>query len=296
MLAPPSRHSINAPLETCRADRLGTTDLEGWILAANIIDLVKPFNWQQAINFRSLQCLSLFAWDDGRWEKYGRDSYDEEMNQRSFNRSIGRNMHVDAIAKTVGVQDIGSSSPGERVAPTVSIARILEPVLVRARSTFACGHVSTINDLRYIKGRKVEHQTHFPQQCHFGDRPSRLYSTTKAFDPSVTTYGFDIGGLNFCYDGHRKPVFSIPSGPVDIGRARNIGTWEPATPDLELCIVPEIAGDERQLQLARDIKEALEAFRQKDETTKEYAEIYLTKFKILVGDEVPPCPCCGLSR
>jgi hypothetical protein len=107
-------------------------------------------------------------------------------------------------------------------------------------------------------------------------------------------YRLKIGGLHLRYDSQRKPKFYVP--PVDDDTSLDgIGLDKPETPDLELCIVPEIAGNEQQLQLAREIKEALETFRQKDET-KEYAEGFLGKFKIFAGDEVPPCPCCGRRR
>jgi hypothetical protein len=65
--------------------------------------------------------------------------------------------------------------------------------------------------------------------------------------------------------------------------------------ELEICLVPEEEGNEGQLQLARDVRDALDAF---ERASKELdgSEEYIGRLKILVGDDIPACPCCGRKR
>jgi hypothetical protein len=66
-------------------------------------------------------------------------------------------------------------------------------------------------------------------------------------------------------------------------------------PSLEICISPETPGDERQLQLALDIQEALRTYEEASQA-KDGTNGYQGTIKIIVGEDIPPCPCCGGGR
>ena len=63
-------------------------------------------------------------------------------------------------------------------------------------------------------------------------------------------------------------------------------------PSLEICIAPETPGDEGQLQLALDIQEALRTYEEASQA-KDGTNGYQGTIKIIVGDDIPACPCCG---
>jgi hypothetical protein len=66
-------------------------------------------------------------------------------------------------------------------------------------------------------------------------------------------------------------------------------------PSLEICIAPETPGDELQLQLALDIQEALRTYEEASQA-KDGTNGYQGTVKIIVGDDVPACSCCGGRR
>jgi hypothetical protein len=203
-------------------------------------------------------------------------------------------------------------------------------------------------------------------------RKTRIYTTTSALQTSLDDakrgWGGDllIGFLYLSFNSELKPVFRLPDTPLG-GLSRL---------ELEICLMPENDGDQRQLQLARDVRDALDRFaeasKKKDEpieglgkardvrptskrnqfvsikkdrpnenlgeardvgealeifergfkkqdgpnenlgnvrdvrdTSEVFAEgskkkdqpnKYLGKIKIIVGDDIPACPCCGARK
>lgn len=62
--------------------------------------------------------------------------------------------------------------------------------------------------------------------------------------------------------------------------------------NLKICLVPVYQDNEAELRLARDMQDAWEelekAFGKKDGKAGQ-----LGRLKFYVGNESPPCPCCG---
>lgn len=69
-------------LESHKADRLGTLDLDGWILAGSLVDIVasRSMGHTDNISFARLQILTSGMWDDGRWTVYSKFEYGERNN------------------------------------------------------------------------------------------------------------------------------------------------------------------------------------------------------------------------
>jgi hypothetical protein len=90
------------------------------------------------------------------------------------------------------------------------------------------------------------------------------------------------------------------SGPqLQTGQRRQAAPHDPHSElkgmNLELCLVPSVEGNEMELQLARDVRDAWEKF-ERDLQNKGGREEFTGRLKIYVGDESPACPCCGGRR
>jgi hypothetical protein len=129
--------------------------------------------------------------------------------------------------------------------------------------------------------------------------PTRVYATTK--DLNKFGIHLDLLVLSLCFDREKKPFFrsrtpirdseaasgSATSWSSIYGSGRHEAALQKV--NLEICLVPRDAG---HLQLAMDIKDALDKFH---EAAKEVdgTDGHWGVLKILVGDDIPPCPCCG---
>ena len=67
-----------------------------------------------------------------------------------------------------------------------------------------------------------------------------------------------------------------------------------AVPSLELCLVSR-DGDYLLLDLAVKVKHALEKYREDMLRRQENDRIRQGVVRILVGEEIPVCPCCGTT-
>lgn len=61
---------------------------------------------------------------------------------------------------------------------------------------------------------------------------------------------------------------------------------------VEICLVSK-DGDDQGLHLAVKVKAALEEFHEEVVKRKGKERLWKGKVKILVGDDIPVCPCCG---
>lgn len=254
-------------LEECRADRLGKMDLDGYILADDITRRMEPDH----PTFNRLKTLALGVWDDGRWKTY--------VTRYCIAGAAANQSILDSDDKETRLAHIF------RRPPIYYVEDILKRTFHDARSHLACSRPNPIFETMWahpIKGRglTIRHEPDLRSGDPYSSVPSRFYVTTETFG-TIDFGEFFMRRFPVGYLCPRNPVFFIPLHRYqdDLG-----------APDLELCISPKTQGDEGQLRLAREIKEALETFRQRN---KKYAKKHLQKFRILVGDEIPPCPCCG---
>jgi hypothetical protein len=281
-------------LEACKADPLGTRDLLSWIATRQ---LSIKFSFRGV--FSNLKLVSFGTWDAGRWTVYGKAV-------------------VRLYPRDVALLEVGAC-PKPRL--EVLMSRVLSgtrnfSTLIEIDSNFGKEGILTVihnTELHTIRPYKK----------------TRVYVTTDALQGKFRSDALrgrgstlTVGGLELGYDIGMKPVFRLPTPPPDpdsdseddfdrvsnIGlsainlfsstrRAHPLGVVPPAflERDLEICLRPRITGDEGQLQLARDVRDALtrfeEASREKDGTNG-----YRGILKILVDDEIPACPCCGAKK
>ena len=138
--------------------------------------------------------------------------------------------------------------------------------------------------------------------------PTRIYTTTKYLDKLGGHRYLELLVLSLCFDRQNKPFFrsrspmrssdsatdARPSWASSYGSVKRESALQKV--DLEICLVPHKGGDTgHHLQLAMDIKEALDNFH-KAAKEVDGTDGHWGVLKILVGDDIPACPCCGLRR
>jgi hypothetical protein len=362
------------PVEACTADVLGTRDLSSWIMAKDLIRQLKNLRSEHRGYYRlreafsQLNSVSFGTWDTGRWNRYQLESFGQSRDDVTGDSDLAPGQTIDDV-EPLQLDIIRK----RKACPQLDINGVLHDILAGTRALVACHDALALivpdhmigkeEGLLIIHNAPIEH-THL--------RRTRIYTTTSALQASLSDamegHGRDlfIGFLYLSYNSQMKPVFRLPDTPLG-GLSRL---------ELEICLMPENEGDERQLQLARDVRDALErfaeiskkkngpqkdlakardvrpiskriqfgfikkdrpkqnlgkardveealeiferGFKRKDgpnenlgnareirDTSERVAEgsknqdepnRYLGKIKIIVGDDIPACPCCGARK
>jgi hypothetical protein len=283
-------------LEDHHADMLGSADLAGWKLAR---DLTSPgdnptsrhtysFAYRKALGRLKAVCFG--TWDDGRWNTY-------------HQQALGRHWTEDAD------QTASEHGFSERTAcPRFAFNSILTKLFTQSRSFDSCYNARAIVglDCSFMSSRVVIHNAQFDTDFLIGR--TRIYASTSALQGDFDD--LSVGDLRLHYDSQMKPVFRMShrhssrpdSGPNFAELSTEMTPMKPDSrtaflmrKDIEICLVPEIEGDEGQLQLARDVRDALEVY-EKASQEKYGTNGYFGKLKIFVDDDIPACPCCGGKR
>jgi hypothetical protein len=293
--------SIEMRLESCSADVLGTRDLSSWIMAKNLIDRLKSQEPPQSASlcarlksiesrfsgsgglyeaFSQLKSVSFGTWDTGRWNLYHQDAFDEYVDFITHVPDDSDSARIFIDVKSLE-SDIGRK---RKACPQIAMNAVLHSIFFGVRSLNTCHDALALIEPDFMSRREDGFMVvHNARINHRHYRSARLYTTTSelqaSFDHAMEGYGYDLlmGSLYFGYNSQMKPEFRLTTPPIH----------HRAQFDLEICLLPEIEGDEGQLKLARDIRNALERF-QKTPEGKIGA-----RMKIFVGDDIPACPCCG---
>jgi hypothetical protein len=287
-------------LEDHHADMLGSADLAGWRLARDLTSPgdnptsrhTYPFAYRKALGRLKAVCFG--TWDDGRWNTY-------------YKQALGRHWTEDA--------DETASEHGfsERTAcPRFAFNNVLSKLFTQSRSFDSCYNARAIVglDCSFMSSRVVIHNAQFDTDFLIGR--TRIYASTSALQADFDD--LSVGDLRLHYDSQMKPVFRMShrhsysepdSGTDSAELSTEITGIDPMKTDattaflmrkdIEICLVPEIEGDEGQLQLARDVRDALEVYENASQE-KYGTNGYLGKLKIFVDDDIPACPCCGGKR
>jgi hypothetical protein len=288
-------------LEDHHADMLGSADLAGWKLARDLTSPgddpasrhTYPFAYRKALGRLKAVCFG--TWDDGRWNTY-------------HEQALGRHWTEDAdeTATENGLNQTPSC-------PRFAFNDVLTKLLNRNQSYDSCYNARALVglDCSFMSSRVVIH--HAQLDTDFLNDRIRIYASTSALQEH-SSLGLSVGDLRLHYDSQMKPVFQMShrhsysepdSGTDSAELSTEITGIDPMKldgmtaflmrKDIEICLVPEIEGDEGQLQLARDVRDALEVY-EKASQEKHGTNGYLGKLKIFVDDDIPACPCCGGKR
>ena len=297
---------IEMPLESCSADALGTRDLSSWIMAKTLIDRLKSqepedsASWRHRLKrlesqysgagtlheaFSQLKFVSFGTWDTGRWKLYNQEVFDEYMDNLRDASDDSDSAHRSSNHDVKSLEaDINRK---RKACPQIAMNAVLRSIFFGTRSLTTCHDADALIEPDFMSRRDdgfmVVHNARISPR-HY--RKTRIYITTIELQACLidATEGFVrdllMGSLYFRYNTQMRPEFRLTSPPL-----HHVIQF-----DLEICLLPENEGNQGQLNLGKDVRDALEKY-QKASKGKDGE-----RMKILVGDDIPPCPCCGGRR
>jgi hypothetical protein len=193
---------------------------------------------------------------------------------------------------------------GKDVCPSFAIKTTIRDLFMDSKSLVICSNARSAIKLEQREGLSIIHQKRLEPMHSYPLGPTRIYTTTKYLDKLGGHRYLELLVLLLCFDRQNKPFFrsrtpfretevasgSAPSWSSIHGSGRREAALQKV--NLEICLVPYKEGDAGHLQLAMDIKDALDKFH-KAAKEMDGTDGHWGVLKILVGDDIPPCPCCG---
>jgi hypothetical protein len=265
-------------VDTFMVDRLGKSDLESWKLAnvlSKSITAGSDTRPLPAILFKNLKALSFDIWDDGRWETYLRPSRDG----RGPHYGTGRGGYLDSQIKdvlksTATLQHIVRANHTCGRLPNGPYSKT--PLLV-VQTGITNIHASRIEDLRLSR----------PYPAHV-----RVYINIAIFEPYQGALDITMNMVQSAMDPYSSYDRLLYYAPAWTKENCSEELFDALDIIVELCIVTE-EGDTEQHELAMKVKGAYERY--VDHTAKSKGPPCGGELRILVGDQVPVCPCCGVA-
>jgi len=257
--------------DTCRADALARRDMVGWENVKAITKRACRAHGESFPIFQHVEGLALGSWDDGRWTTY--------MNRNGMDHApaacIGNEMTSLLVQLEPSLELLRSKHTCRRVRQ--GIYSLIPPNLgadskVSQGGVLAIRHAASIRDIR----------AYTPYAG-----PTRLYIDIALFVP----YKVELDNKTEqvepfkSYDWALYPIDSIRVSPKEMAKGNA---------SVEICLV-STEGDQAGLDLAVSFKRALEEFHEEVVKRKGKNRLWKGKVRILVGDEVPVCPCCGTT-
>jgi len=256
--------------ETCLADSLAHMDLVGWEKSKAVTKRARRLHGESFPIFQHVESLALGTWDDGRWTTY--------INRSGTSQSLP---HAP-IGYEIG-----------------SLLRQVEPSLEVLRSKHVCRRLKqglyslippNLGDNSTISqgaGIMVVHEASMKNIRLYVPYagPVRLYLDIERFRP----YEVDLNNKTErvepfkSYDWALYPIDRIRLGEEEMAKGNA---------SVEICLVSKI-GDEAGLDLAVKVKQALAEFHEEVIGRKGKERLWKGKVRVLVGDEISVCPCCG---
>jgi hypothetical protein len=257
--------------ETCQADALARIDLDGWEMTKSSTKRAKKIHGETIAIFQHVKHLSLGSWDDGRWTSY-----------------IVPNLATTTAQGTLPDNEI------------LSLLGQYEPCLDILRFRHVCRRLRYglyslkppnlgPNSTTDYSGLVISHATKISAlrlyEPYAG--PARVYIDIDLFRP----YESDLDRKT----EQVEPFKSYDWALYPISRARlSDEQMAKGKASVEFCIV-STKGHQSGLDLAVRVKEALEQFHNIVVARKGKDRLWKGEVKILVGDEIPVCPCCGTT-
>jgi len=273
----PAFRTTNKPHEfpssdLCDVDVLGRMDLDGWRNAHTIAERGRKVHGDGFPIFQNVEHLTLGSWDDGRWSAYYAD----------FRRGItGREVLPDNELPTI----VAQAEPSLSILRSRFTCRRLEEGLYSGTPPSA----SKKTDLGRGPGMTIVHAT------SMDDKLNRSYEGLTRIYINIAFFIRYRDNLSHMSARNLEP-FKSYGWLLHRMSSYRLTDMEPASsvPSLELCLVSR-EGDQKGLELALEVKEVLERYRKDVLDRKGKDRIRHGEVRILVGDEVPVCPCCGMT-
>jgi hypothetical protein len=273
----PEFRTTNKPHEfpssdLCEVDALGRMDLDGWKNAHIIAERARKVHGEALPIFKNVEHLTLGSWDDRRWSAYYAD----------FRRGLtGLAVLPDNELPTI----VAQLEPSLSILRSRATCRRLKDGLYSGNPP--CASKNTALDRG--PAMTVIHA------ASMDDKLNRPYEGLTRIYINITFFVRYKDNLSQMSARNLEPFKSYGWLLHRLSSYRMTDT-EPAStvPSLELCLVSR-DGDQSGLDLALKVKEALEKYREDVLARKEKDRIRQGEVRILVGDEIPVCPCCGTT-
>jgi hypothetical protein len=328
------RSRSTVELLNCKADGLGTTDILSWIMASQLvrsINLRGVFRRLESVSFGTWDTgrwesyrkdedrqIGLDGSDDSDSDSDGDDNNHLKVPSPTHSQWVKYRLGRHACPDLAINRILGKIFTGPQNADTCWNARSMIQLDFRPgkKETLMVVHHSQLNEI---------------EEVPYHANKTRIYVSADGLrEPTMDVMIF--GSLCLAYDYDLKPVFRLEtysdsdsdstsdsnsdsdsgsdsSDPVvstirsgqqlQTGQRRQAAPRDPHSElkgmHLELCLVPSVAGNEMELLLARDVRDAWEKF-ERALQNRGGREGYTGRLKIYVGDESPACPCCGGRR
>lgn len=260
--------------ELCDIDILGRADIDGLQEANRIIDGsgARYEDLRRALS--SLKSVSFGAWTDSRWTFYA-------TAEPTPYRQHG----------SLPIDDTDTRSILDEVTRSWSIFREVDMCVVLGQGIFSVFPAVADSDLNSQTGMRIIHNGTFDTLRHIYNYPgpSRIYLGTDWLEAHRNS----LAQRTDTQEPFRSYGWAMYlSAPRRSWSDERIAAFKRSS--MELCIVPRGDGIKKEQEaLARDVKEALELYHEEACKTKGDARLWKDRLKVLVGEEVPACPCCG---
>lgn len=260
--------------ELCEVDALGRSDLDGMQEANRLLDDYKTRNKDADWIFRNLESVSFGVWTGKRWGGY----YASEPTPYRTHGSLP-------------INDPDTRSVLDEATRSWSVFRNIDMCVTLGQGIFSVFPPVADSDILSQSGMRVIHNGTFSTLRYIYNYPgpTRIYLGTDWLE----AYRNSLSVRSDSREPFRSYGWAMYlSAPRRNWSDERIAAFKRSS--MVLCIVPRGFGDRKaQDSLSREVKEALELFHQEACKTKGDARLWKDRIKILVGEEVPACPCCG---
>jgi hypothetical protein len=257
--------------DTCRADALAHRDMVGWENVKAITKRARRVHGESFPIFQHVGGLALGSWDDGRWTIYiNRDGMDHGPAART-----GNEMTSLLVGLEPSLEILRSKDTCRRLRQ--GLYSLIPPNLP-ANSTASQGGVLSVRHAASI--RDIRGYTPYAG-------PTRLYIDIGLFIPYRVELDYKTEQVEpfKSYDWALYPIDRVRLSDEEMAKGNA---------SVEICLV-STEGDQVGLDLAVKVKRVLEEFHEEVVKRKGKDRLWKGKVRILVGDEVPVCPCCGTA-
>lgn len=269
------RYAFVGVYSLCHTDSLAENDINGWNKADTIVTKAEQVHGESFSILQGIDILTLGQWDDGRWKSYawpspdrngphngtGRDKYLDDRIKKIL-KSTGT-LHQTLRAKhTCGRQPHGPYSNTPLYADQTGIVNI---------------HASNIEDIRLPR----------PYPAHV-----RVYVNIAIYKPYQGVLDINMNMVQSAMDPYSSYDRLLYRVPVRTRERTSGNMFDAIDTVVELCIVTE-EGNKEQNALALKVKRAYERYI--SHTAQSKGPPCGGELRILIGDQVPVCPCCGVA-
>ena len=259
----------------CHTKSLADSDINGWNKANNLIYQARKVHGRPFSILQGIVILTLGQWDDGRWDSYAQLDRDERHQYHGTGRGGSLDSSIKQIFRSTGT--LHQTLRAKQTCGRLPNGRYSNPPLYADQTGIAIVHASNIQDIRMPR----------PFPAHV-----RLYVNIAIFKPYRGVLDISMNMVQSAMDPYTSYDRLLYYVPDRTKGEHTMETLDAIDTVVELCIVTE-EGNKEHHDLALKVKRAYERYI--THTAQSKGTPCGGELRILVGDQVPVCPCCGVA-